>query len=114
MHRTKSILAALAAVALSATAVFAAAGTGPADAAKAVLARAAGAIHTQPSSANTGRSDNRRPNCADCGESSTSRGNLSMIVANVRRSHRPIDSGCHAFGTFTAKPGKAHCGGAGA
>ena len=34
MHRAKSILAALAAVALSATAVFAAAGTGPADAAK--------------------------------------------------------------------------------
>ena len=43
MHRTRSILAALAAVALSATAVFAAAGAGPADAAKAGLARAAGA-----------------------------------------------------------------------
>jgi hypothetical protein len=41
MHRTKSILAALAAVALSATAVFAAAGTAPADAAKDGLARAA-------------------------------------------------------------------------
>jgi hypothetical protein len=43
MHRAKSILAALAAVALSATAVFAAAGTGPADAAKDGLARAADA-----------------------------------------------------------------------
>ena len=41
MHRAKSILAALAAVALSATAVFAAAGTGPADAAKDGLAGAA-------------------------------------------------------------------------
>lgn len=41
MHRAKSILAALAAVALSATAVFAAAGTGPADAAKDGLAEAA-------------------------------------------------------------------------
>jgi hypothetical protein len=43
MHRAKSILAALAAVALSATAVFAAAGTGPADAAKDGLAGAADA-----------------------------------------------------------------------
>lgn len=41
MHRAKSILAALAAVALSVTAVFAAAGTGPADAAKDGLAGAA-------------------------------------------------------------------------
>lgn len=41
MHRTKSILAALAGVALSATAVFAAAGVVPADAAKVGLARAA-------------------------------------------------------------------------
>ena len=41
MRRAKSILAALAAVALSATAVFAAAGTGPADAVKDGLARAA-------------------------------------------------------------------------
>ena len=40
MHRAKSILAALAAVALSATAVFAAAGTGPVDAARDGLARA--------------------------------------------------------------------------
>lgn len=43
MHRAKSILAALAAVALSATAVFAATGMGPADAAKDGLARAASA-----------------------------------------------------------------------
>jgi hypothetical protein len=43
VHRAKSILAALAAVALSATAVFAAAGTGPADAAKDGLAGAADA-----------------------------------------------------------------------
>jgi hypothetical protein len=43
MRRAKSILAALAAVALSATAVFAAAGMGPADAAKDGLVRAASA-----------------------------------------------------------------------